>query len=159
MASTMTLPERFGMTVALKPAADAAGRTGDYVRISEQQKVYLWFVINQGAANTVALSVAKATAAAGTGTTGVTETMRIWTCQDVETSNVWTRQTDAASFTTSAATTVKQVVFEIEPGALGETFDFIAPVTGASAAGNITAAVVVTEPFVAFAGGDNLMAD
>lgn len=159
MASTMTLPERCGMTVALKPAADAAGRTGDYVRISKAHKVYLWVVINQGAANTVAVSLVKATSAAGGGSTAVTETLPLWVAQDVETTNVLARQTDAASFTTSAATTVKQIVFEITPGALGETYDYIAVVTGASAAGNITSAVVVTEPFIGAATLENIMAD
>jgi hypothetical protein len=159
MASTMTFPDRFGMTVALKPATDAAGRTGDYVRISEAHRAYLVVIINQGASNTVQVSLSKATAAAGSGATAVTETLRIWAAQDVETTNVLAAQTAAASFTTSATTTVKQIVFEINPGELGATYDFVAPVTGASSASNITAAYVITEPFVAFAGGDNLMVD
>jgi hypothetical protein len=159
MADTTTFPDRFGMTVALKPATDAAGRTGDYVRISKAHKTYIVAVINQGAANTIALSISKATAAAGSGATTMTETVPIWACQDVETSNVLTKQTDAANFTTSAATTVKQVVFEIAPGALGATYDFVALVTGASSASNITAAYAIQVPLVAFAGGDNIMVD
>lgn len=159
MANTFNLPESAIVTVALKPAADAAGRTGDYVRISKAHKTWIVVNLNQGSATTVALTLSKATAAAGTGATAVTELLPIWSCADVETSNVVTRQTDAASFTTSAATTVKTVIFEIAAGALGATYDFVAVVTAASAAANITSAVAVQIPLVAFAGGDNIMVD
>ena len=159
MANTLSLPDQFGVTVALKPAADAAGRTGDYVRISRSHKTFIVAVINQGNAATIALSISKATSAAGAGAATMSETVPIWSCADVETSNVLTRQTDAANFTTSAATTVKQVVFEVNPGALGATYDYVALVTGASNAANITAAYAITVPFVAFAGGENIMAD
>jgi hypothetical protein len=159
MANSFNLPESMVVTVALKPATDAAGRTGDYVRISKAHKTYIVANINQGAANTIALTLSKATAAAGSGATAVTELLPIWSCADVETSNVVTRQTDAASFTTSAATTVKTVIFEIAAGALGDTYDFVALVTGASSASNITSAVAIQVPLIAAAGGTNIMVD
>lgn len=146
MSSQFSLAERLVIAHSLKPAADAAGRTGAYVSLKHAQKAWAVFYVDQANAATIALSLSKATAVAGTGAAAVTELLPISSNADMATSSVQVAQTAAASFTTSAATKVKQVILEIDPGKLGETFDCVALVTGASNAANITSGFVVIEP-------------
>lgn len=123
----------------LAPAADAAGRTGAvYHDLGKYHKVFVVWHITQGAANTVALSLAKADDAAGAGTAPVTETSEIYTNLDVAAGAAFTRQTAAASYTTDAGVKNKIVVFEVDPAKIGKRF--LSATTGASAAGNITSA-------------------
>lgn len=154
-----TLPEQAVLVGVMPPAADAAGRTGDYISTKNLLKVFVVFHINQGNAATVACSISKATAVAPTGATAMTETVRIWSSEDQATSHQFTRATDAASFTTSAAVKNKIVVMEIEPGRLGETYDCLAPVTGASHADNITSALIYAVPRYAGASTPNVLVD
>jgi hypothetical protein len=153
------LPEQAVLVGVMPPAADAAGRTGDYISMKSLVRVFVVFHINQGNAATVACSISKATAVAPTGATAMTELVRIWSSQDQATSHQFTRATDAASFTTSAAVKDKVVIIEVEPGRLGETYDCIAPVTGASHADNITSAMVFGIPRVAGASTADVLVD
>lgn len=146
MPSQFCLGERLIFASSLTPQADAAGRTGLYVSLKNAQKAWAVFDINQGNAATIALSLSKATAVAPTGATAVTELLPIWANQDTAASSIQSAQTAAASFTTSAALKSKRVIIEIDPGKLGETYDCIALVTGASNAANITSGFIVIEP-------------
>lgn len=153
------LPEHAVLVGTLAPASDAAGRTGTYISMKNLLRVFVVFHVNQGNAATVALSLSKATAVAGTGATAVTEPCRIYAALDQSSSHQFTRQTDAASFTTDAATKDKIVIVEVEPGRLGEAYDCIAPVTGASHASNITSAVVFGIPRWAGAATPSVLVD
>jgi hypothetical protein len=147
MASSFTLPEEAKIVSILEPAADAAGRTGDYISLKGAHKVYLVAHINQGNAATVALTPKQASAVAGTGVKVIT-TSRIWVCDDAATSDALVRQSDAANYTTSAGLTIKVVVFEVDPSSLDVAggFDCLTLVTGASNAANITSAVAYLTP-------------
>ena len=61
-------------------------------------------------------------------------------------SSALTKQTNAATFTTSAAVKNKVVVLQIDPGLLTDGYEFIAVTTGASNAANITSAMLIVEP-------------
>ena len=154
----LNLPEQAVLIGTLAPASDAAGRTGNYVSLRNMIRAFVVFHVNQGNAATVALSLSKATAVAGTGATAVTELCRVWTSLDQATSHQFTRQPDAASFTTDAATKNKVVVIEVEPGRIG-SYTAIAPVTGASNAANITSALVYGVPRYAGATVPNVLVD
>lgn len=137
----------------LPPAADAAGRTAAaWIDLSLAHKVYVVFHINQGNAATVACSISRANSAAGAGAAAMTELVPIYTNLDLAAApgpGALTRQaTDAASFTTDAGLKEKLVIFEIDPAKL--PMRFIAPVTGASNAANITSAQVYVVPRYAF---------
>jgi alkylation response protein AidB-like acyl-CoA dehydrogenase len=128
--------------IGLKPAADAAGRTGAvYVDASKFHKVFVLFYIEQGNAATVACSLSKASDAAGTGAATVSDLVPIWTNLDMAAGAAYTERTAAANYTTDAALKTKAVLFEVDPVLLGTKW-FIAPVTGASNAANITSALV-----------------
>lgn len=130
----------------LEPAADAAGRTSPYLSLKNAVKAWILVYINQGAANTVLLSPLQASAVAGTGSKAINVT-RIRTKLD-EAFVDYTTQSEAATFTTDAAVKKKIIVFELDPVKVldqANNFDCIAISTGASAAGNITSAMLLIQ--------------
>lgn len=143
----MALIENWAIVEGLAPAADAGGRTSDWVNLKRGQQCYVVCHINQGAANTVTLTLAQATVVAGTDTKALTNNVKIWANEACATADGLTAQTDGKAFTTSAATTHKLIVFEIGPAALDYDAGFccISVATGASNASNITAATFLIE--------------
>lgn len=135
---------------ALAPAADAAGRTGDYITLKNiTGPVYIVCHITQGNAATIALTPKQATAVAGTGVKALTSDVPIWTNLDTAAGDLFTSQTAAKDYTTDAGVKNKIVVFRIDPASLdlANGFNCITIVTGASHAANITEAqFVITEP-------------
>jgi hypothetical protein len=128
----------------LAPAADAAGRTSAYRSLKGCVKAEIWVYVDQGNAATILLSPLQATAVAGTGSKAIS-VCRIWTKLD-EASTDFTKQTEAATYTTDAALKKKIVIFEIDPTKVLDVagnFDCIAVSTGASNAANITSALLV----------------
>lgn len=140
-----SIPQTCNIISLLPNAADAAGRTStNYASLKNALKVTLIARVNQGNAATVALSLLQATAVAGTGSkTGPTAS--IWTNQDAQGADAFTKQTDAAAFTTSSAVKDKIVVFEFLPSAMdvANGFDCIGISTGSSHASNITSAMAI----------------
>lgn len=135
----------------LEPKADAAGRTGLYISLRGARRAWLVAYIDQGNAATIALTINQATAVAGTSAKAITVSIPIWANQDANTAATFTKQTDAVSFTTSAAVKKKIVVFELDPATLdlANSFDCVAMITGASNAANITSAFALIEPRMA----------
>ena len=101
-----------------KPAADAAGRTSRYVSLKNYRKAFLKFTCDQGNAATIQLDPKQASAVAGTGSKALTQNCRIWANEDVAAAYPPTKQTDAKTFTTSAAVKEKEVTFEIDTNGL-----------------------------------------
>lgn len=147
MPNVLNLIENTHCVQSLKPAADAGGRTGDYVNVKNATKAYAVFHMDQGNAATIALSLVQATSSGGAGSKAVSANMRIAASADVSAASgdVLTEQAAAASFTTSAAVKPKIVIFEIDPLSaldLAGGFTWIAGVTGASNVANITQAMI-----------------
>jgi len=142
-----TLPENYKIVEALAPAADAGGRTSDWVSLKNVQRLWIFAHVNQGAAATIALVPKQATDVAGAGVKNLTSAARIWANQDCAASDALPQQTDATSFTTDAGVKHKLVVFEVDPAGLDISggFDSVAIATGASDAANITEALFVAE--------------
>lgn len=149
MATAFTLPLEAVPCNCLVPAADAAGRTGDYVSLKNAVKAWVVFYADQGNAATIAVTVQQASAVAGTGVKDINAVARIWVNQDLVTSNALTQQADGKTFTTSAAVKAKLVVFEVDPAQALDVaggFDCITLTTGASNAANITSALIFVQP-------------
>ncbi len=136
------LTEDCKVVEALTPAADAAGRAGDWVSLKTSGRCFIVFHCDQGNAATIAVTVQQATDVAGTSAKAITATVPIWANEDCATSDTLVAQTAAVSFTTSAAVKHKQVIFMIDPSTLDivNGFDCIKVLTGASNAANITSA-------------------
>jgi hypothetical protein len=131
----------------LKPATDAAGRTGDYISMKNALKAWIVCQVAQGDANVVLFEPKQADTVAGGNVKALTTNVRIWTKYDTPNTSNFTAQTDAVNFTTSAATNAKVVIFEIDPVGLdtANSFDCLTMVTGASNVGNLTAAMVYVQ--------------
>lgn len=138
------LVENAQVVEGLAPAADAAGRTGDYVSLKNAARAFIVVHITQGNAATVALTPFQASAVAATGEKAI-PAVPIWSNLDTATSDALVRRTDAVSYTTDAAVKNKIVVFQIDASALDVTngFDCVCVKTGASNAANITQAMYV----------------
>jgi hypothetical protein len=138
------IPENAKLVSILKPAADAAGRTGAYVSLKGYSRAFLIFHVDQGNAATILITPNQATAVAGTGTKAI-NAVPIWANLDTAASDALARATDAANYTTDAGVKIKQVVFQIDADALdvANSFDCITLLTGASNAANITSAVAI----------------
>lgn len=162
MSASFTLPEQAQVVTLLPAAADAAGRTSAAaVSLKNAHKAYLVYHINQGNAATALLTPQQASAVAKTGAKAI-PVVPIWSNESEATTSVLTRAAaDAVSFTTSAATTPKRVIFEIDPAKLDVAggFDCLLCITGASNAANITFAEVWIVPARAGGAGENLLAD
>jgi hypothetical protein len=143
MSLSFHLVEGAKMVEALAPAADAAGRTGDYISVKDASRVFVVVHITQGNAATVALTIEQATAVAGTGSKAITNVVPIWSDLDTATGDALVRRTDAVSYTTDAAVKNKIVVFQVDAASLDTNngFDCLVVKTGASNAANITQAM------------------
>lgn len=141
----ITLPENFKIVRAIDPQTAAAGADGDYISLKNAHRVWVLVEITQGNAATIALTLEKATAVAGTGSVAITNAVPIWSNAATGTSDTLVRQTDAVSFTTSAALASKQVIFQVEPASLGEGFDCLCVKAGASNAANVISATYLLQ--------------
>ena len=143
-----TLPESTKVVGTLKPATDAAGRTGRYVAVTNLLKLYAVFHLDQGNAATVTVDFLQATDKSGTGAKAVAGVRRIWSDLDVATSDALVRQTDAQTYTTDAAVKEKTVILELLPSDLdlANGFVWVAPRTGASNVANLTQCEVIAVP-------------
>jgi len=142
----LTLPENLVPWPCLEPAADAGGRTSAYQSLKDAVKAWIVVYMNQANAATVLLSPLQASAVAGTGSKAISA-CRIWTKLD-EAAVTYTKQTEAATYTTDAATKKKVVIFEIDCAKtldIAGGFDCIGISTGASNAANITSALLLIQ--------------
>jgi hypothetical protein len=142
-------PEQLHIVDVMAPAADASGRASDAVSLKNTTGPVLVEVsITQGNSATIALTLEQCTHVAGTGNKALTVNVPIFVNQDIATTDVPTRAADGVAFTTSAATTRKYVRFVVDPATLDVAggFDCLRVTTGASAAGNITSARIITFP-------------
>jgi hypothetical protein len=132
--------------MALAPAADAAGRSGQWVGVKNTHKLYVVVNVNQGNAAPVTLTFQQATSAAGAGAKALSGSAFIWANQaqaQAAGGDTLTQQTSAASFATSAAIAAKKVIFEVileDCLDINNGFCYVQVITSASNAANITQA-------------------
>lgn len=155
------IPEGAIFIGGASPAADAGGRSAAYISMKGYAKIYAVAYINQANAATILLSILQATAVAGTGAKALATNVPIWANQDAAAQTVFTKATDAVTFTTSAALKDKIVVFAIPGSALdaSNSFDCLKMTTGASNAANITSVFYFGVPAYASASPVNALVD
>ena len=151
------IPQEVGLVQALEPQTNAGALAGDYISMKFAHKVLVIFHMTQGAADQAVLSLTKATDVAATGEVAVTATFPIFYNLDC-TTDVFTRATDAASYTLDVGVANKLVVFVIDPSIL-PGFDCIAAAVGASSASNIVAVTYQILPRYAGDGIGTFIAD
>ncbi len=144
MSRQFSMPEIIPPVSLLTPSADAAGRTSRYVKVGKADKAFIVCHINQGNAATVQLTPLQAQDTNGTNSKAISAT-QIWTDLDEVTLDQFTKQANAANYTTDAGIKDKVIIFEIAPQDMMDMvngFNTIAIQTGASNAANITEAMI-----------------
>lgn len=141
------IPEGLLPVDLLSPATDAAGRSSNYVSLKNARRAFIVCYITQGNAATILLTPMQAVNVAGGGTPKVITATRIWTNLDMAADSDFTRQTDAANYTTDAGVKHKCVVFEVGPNCMDVSagFDCVRISTGASDVANITSALLLID--------------
>lgn len=92
----------------------------EWINVSEAQEIYVVCQMTVAAAAAVVCTPLKAYAAAGTGSAVLGFNVPIYAGVAVAgAAFTWTRQADAANYTTAATAGVHQVIFKIDPQALG----------------------------------------
>lgn len=128
--------------ILLPAAADSAGRTGTYKSLRNVSgKIFIVCEVEQGVANPIQVTPLQAKDNAGTGSKAI-PAVPVFYNADTSASDTLVAQAAAANFTTDAAVKDKLVVFEFDVAELdlANGFNHITVQTGASAAGNVTAA-------------------
>lgn len=127
MSLPFALPEGVKIVEGYAPAiGGAAAITGDYVSLKGYHKAYVVIHYNQGDATDITWNVTRATNVSAGSAAVMTETMRIWSNLACATSDLLVERTAAVNYASGAAQTHKQIIFEIDPDALTDTFDCIA---------------------------------
>lgn len=140
----LCLPENIKIVEGLAPQVGAAATvTSDYISVKNMHKLYAVIHYNQGDADNQTWAVYRATAVAPTGSVVVANVCRIWSNLDCATSDTLVARTAAINYASGAGATHKQVVFEIDPAELGDTYDVVA----VGSAGNIAATSYVSIMF------------
>ena len=156
----LDIPQDLTFVTLLAPAADAAGRSSAFVSLKNAVKAWIVVFVDQANAATIALTPNQASAVAGTGAKAIAAA-RIWSKLD-HANSAWVKETEAAAFTTDAATKNKWVVFEIEPTKcldVAGDFDCVRVTTGASNVANITSAFLIAQMKHAGATTESVLVD
>lgn len=139
-----TIAESAKVVEALAPAADAAGRNGDFISLKNGHRLVVICQVLQGNAATVTLTLEQAQDVAGTGAKAAPVGL-VHSNLDTAAADTLVRRTDAAAYTTDAAIKNKIVIFEVDVAQLDSGFDCVRVKTGASNAANITAAIYLMQ--------------
>ena len=141
--SNLQLPQGGLLINGFKPQVNTAEITGDYISMKTAHRVWVVFHMAQGHAAQSVLSLSKATDVTPTGATPVVATFPIWHNVDC-TTDIFTRATNAASYTLPVDLLVKLVIFQIDPSIM-PGFDCLAGVAGASNILNIVGCTYIIE--------------
>lgn len=134
----------FHVVECIKPQTGAGARTGDWIGMKNYNHATVIIHIAMGAANTTAVTLDKAkTAAGGSNSDGITMPF-IYLATGQTTSDLYTAQTAAASFTSSATGAGSEIIrLDFDAIDLGDDYDWFQLELGASAAGNLVSAVAI----------------
>lgn len=148
MSHPFSLPQNLKVVIGAAPAADAAGRTGQYVSLKGFHKAFILVTLTQGNAATVALTPYQAKNVAALGEKVLSNNVAIYANLDAAAGDSMVRQADGVNYTTDAGVKNKVVIFEIDPGSLdlANGFDCITIKSGASNAANITSVTYLLGP-------------
>lgn len=147
MASNFTLPENCKMVEMVAPAVGAgAVITSDYINLKNAHKAWIVIHYADGNGNTVTYQPIKATATTPVGNISITTAVKIWSNMDTATSDLLVERTAATSYQQTNAVKNKIIVFEIDPEALGATYDVIAFSATTPAAGEYIQAMCYIQP-------------
>jgi hypothetical protein len=120
--SNLSFPENLMIVPGLSPVVGTgAEQTSIPISLKNVQK--MWAVVYLNTVGTDAVAVVPQTdALVAFGSAAVlVHTVPIWINLDADTSDAWTRATDAVNYTTAVNANAKMIVFEIDPSSFRTT--------------------------------------
>ena len=122
--------EDYKVISGLKPTIGAtAVLTGDYICLKNAQMAWVIFHFNSANSTAEVVGINMASDSTPSDATPVTAVMPIWHNAACATSDINVRETDAVSHAFAAAATDQMIIFQVDPAALGGTYDWIAGYT------------------------------
>ena len=119
-------PEKYKIVNGTPVATTNGGITGAYVSCKNAKRIVIVAELLQAVSHATALGVSVATAVAGTGAAAMTALMPVWKNANVATNDTLVKSADAATIAATAGATNQELVMEIIPARLPDTFDCIA---------------------------------
>ena len=138
----LRLPENAKIVPAINPQTAAGAKSGDWVSLKNYERCAIIVMITQGASDTTAITVDKATAVDGTGNSDGITINHWWELEDYAgLTEDLTKGTAAASITSSATGSAASLyVIDIAAEELG-AYDCIQVELGASSGSNVVSAL------------------
>lgn len=145
--AALTLPEKFKIVDGSAGAVTTNGAvTCDYVSLKNAHKVWILASFNQAVGHATTVQPMMATTVAGAGATAITASVRWWMNAATATTDTLVRQTDGTIATLGAGIAAHQVIIEIDPAALAESYDVLGcVVSDSSQATNFVSVVYFLE--------------
>ena len=118
-------PENFKIVQLASPETTNSGKTSDYISLKDCLRCTIVVDLTQATGHATAIALYRGTAVDGTGAVVLTTVVPIWVNQDCGATDTLVRQTDAINFTVTDDIKDKQLVFQVDPVTLGDTFDVL----------------------------------
>jgi hypothetical protein len=140
------LPQDYKVTQAINPqVGTTAAITSDTISLKHVKRLWIIVDITETAAIGLLLTPQRDVTVAGAASVALVNSVKIWENANTALTDTLVRQTDALNYTSAAAATNKQIVFQIDPASLGGAYDCVNLLTGAVAVTTTISAVFVAE--------------
>ena len=136
MSSIVHLPEHFKIVNGTPVATTNGGITCDFVSLKNVNMAWILVEALQAATHETVLNPQRATAVAPTGNVAIAHSAPNWKNADVSASDTLVRGADATTVSLTAGTTNQEVLIQIDPAQLGDTYDCMGLVVTTSAEAN-----------------------
>jgi len=149
MSLKIRIPEEAVPVVLASPVTTNGGVTTDYISLKLAHMVYLVLTFTQAVGHATGIDVTQATAVDGSDVKAITNTLPIWSNEDISLTSVLTRQTDAITYNLAATAKNKIVIMQIDPASfdVANGFDVLGcTVDDSSQATNLVSAVAYVAP-------------
>jgi hypothetical protein len=127
-----SLPSECKVVQLKSPTTTSSAITTRYVSLKNALKAWIVVNLTQAVGHATPLTPRRATDVAGSGAANLAGNVLIWACEDTVLGEI-APVPAAGSYTVASDIKNKQVIFEVDPAALGEGFDCLALLIGASA--------------------------
>ena len=149
MTDKIRIPENAVPVALTPPVTTNGGVTGDYISLKLAHMVYIVLTFTQAVGHATGIDVTQASAVDGTGVKAITNTLPIWANEDIATTSILTRKTDAITYNVTADIKGKIVVMQVDPASfdIANGFDCMGlTIDDSSQATNFVNALAYIEP-------------
>ena len=118
-------PENFKIVQLASPETTNSGKTSDYISMKDCLRCTIVVDLTQAVGHATTLALYRGTAVDGTGAVVFATVVPIWANEDCGATDTLVRKTDAINYSVTDDVKDKQVVFQIDPVTMGDTFDVL----------------------------------